>query len=176
MPEDTAVLQNIPHSNCCKKVPNRPLRPPQRPIWNTFGTVAERDCWENGCTVEEKNKEEETVHDLRRRQLYAHIKGQTHRVLPRPARPLRGEGHRPHPLQGEAHRPHTRLRDTRQEWCDARPKKTTDWPKNRQNRTARSARRRGAARRRPKPDVATHPPSPHTPRRPLSPHRPIASR
>ena len=23
---------------------------PQRPIWNTFGTVAVRDFWENGCT------------------------------------------------------------------------------------------------------------------------------
>jgi len=22
---------------------------PQRPIWNTFGTVAVRDFWENGC-------------------------------------------------------------------------------------------------------------------------------
>ena len=24
---------------------------PQKPIWNTFGTVAVRDFWENGCTV-----------------------------------------------------------------------------------------------------------------------------
>jgi len=27
---------------------------PQRPIWNTFGTVAERDCWENGCRREKQ--------------------------------------------------------------------------------------------------------------------------
>jgi len=46
----TAVLPKIPHSNCWKRVPNRPLRPcRQSPIWNTFGTVAEREFWENGC-------------------------------------------------------------------------------------------------------------------------------
>jgi len=53
---NTAVLPKIPHSNCSKRVPSRPLRPrscsasAQRPIWNTFGTVAVRDFWENGCT------------------------------------------------------------------------------------------------------------------------------
>ena len=53
-----AVLPKIPHSNCCKKVPNRPLRPPQRPIWNTFGTVAVRVFWENGCLCPPRGTEQ----------------------------------------------------------------------------------------------------------------------
>ena len=38
---DTAVLPKIPHSNCCQRVPNRPLRPRR----GRFGTLLQQLKW-----------------------------------------------------------------------------------------------------------------------------------
>jgi len=40
-PRHTAVLPKFPHSNCCKRVPNRPLRPHR----GRFGTLLELLQW-----------------------------------------------------------------------------------------------------------------------------------
>jgi len=48
----TAVLSKIPHSNCCKRVPNRPLRPRR----GRFGTFLELlQCGIFGRTAVHRN-------------------------------------------------------------------------------------------------------------------------
>jgi len=48
----TAVLPKIPHSNSCKRVPNRPLRPRVRPRRGRFGTLLQQvECGIFGRTA-----------------------------------------------------------------------------------------------------------------------------